>query len=419
MSALTLVVILLSVISAGLLVTLLLVLRRLPSRDDLLSQQQIDESRDAARLASERQVIEKTIADLKGEVLSRQSESFLNLRTSMDSAQQLMQQQLAEGNRTLVNKVAVFGEMERKLGELAKQASSIEEVGKNIQSLSELLRPPKLRGALGELFLENLLAQILPSNLYELQYQFASGTRVDAVIKLGDRMLPIDAKFPVESFQRLLLSDDESSQKDFLKRLKSHVDTIELKYLRQGDTVTRFALIYIPSEAVYSQFVASASTDALEYALSKRVVPTSPGHLYAFLATLASMNAELSIFQRGITKDLRWLLDGLGQMEETVNKMLSHQERIDGSLRMLGGTFDKSKTELSTLRRQLDGLAGHVRPEGISSDASPNSLQIDSASVSKTVSTSDSSTPSNRLVQTSQSIPPVAQEARSLFDNIS
>lgn len=411
--------VLIGILLLALLTTLLILWRRLPSEEEKRRLDELDSHREETRLSEERRVLERALGDLKADVIARQAESFTGLRTSLDSAQQLLQQQLAEGNRTLVSKVAVFGEMERKLGELARQAQTIETVGKGIQSLSELLRPPKVRGALGELFLEHLLAQILPANLFSLQYTFPSGTRVDAVIHLGDRVLPIDAKFPMESFQRLLGGTENGSEKEFLKQLKGHVDTIESKYLRQGDLVTRFALIYIPSEAVYAQFVGSASTDALEYALARRVVPTSPGHLYAFLSTLASLNAELSIFQRGITKDLRWLLDGLHQMEETISRLVAHQEKMDGSIRSLSSAMEKSRGELATLRRQHEGLAGHVQPDQIdATDISPALGVNRLAGVSVPVSDGDAPPYPNRLTTPSKTTLPAGKEESSLFDNM-
>ena len=119
-----------------------------------------------------------------------------------------------------------FGQIQSSLGRLTEASRHMEEVGKDIASLSDILRAPKLRGGIGELLLGDLLSQILSPEHYKLQHSFSSGDRVDAVIILKVGMVPVDAKFPLESFQRMITSSEEEGQKkhkrEFTRAVKGH-----------------------------------------------------------------------------------------------------------------------------------------------------------------------------------------------------
>ena len=108
--------------------------------------------------------------------------------------------------------IRVFGELQKGLGELTEKTKNIEEVGKSISSLQEIIQVPKPRGGLGELLLERLLADSLPRDFYDLQYRFRSGEIVDAVVRVGGNLVPIDAKFPLEEFERMVAAESEKEQ---------------------------------------------------------------------------------------------------------------------------------------------------------------------------------------------------------------
>jgi len=148
-----------------------------------------------------------------------------------------------------------FERLSGSLGELSKATEQMLEVGKTINSLEDLLKPPKLRGGMGETLLEELLAQILPAEFYRFQYSFRSGETVDAIVNLGEGIVPVDAKFPLESFRRLISIEDEKQQKSerkvFIRQIKAHVDMIAMKYILPDEGTYDFALMYIPAENVY------------------------------------------------------------------------------------------------------------------------------------------------------------------------
>ncbi len=318
----------------------------------------------------------QTVESLKAELIGKQMEGLLALRESLDSASRGLNERLAEGTSSLDRRLAVVSEIENKLGQLQTQTEHLQEIGKNIQQLADLLKPPKLRGGLGELLLENLLGQILPPALFETQYGFPGGQRVDAVIKLGDRLLPIDSKFPLEAFQRLTGGvDGDMPRKEFAKAIKVQVDSIAAKYILPDHNTTDFAVMYIPSEAVYYQLVAESESDLLAYALAKKVIPSSPGHLYAFLASVAAVAAEA-----GLAGNRREVSTVLSALAESLARLDGLHQRMAGSARVLGLSLDKAKGETETMSRRIEGLQEMSAPgsDG-ASESSRHQPDFDSA----------------------------------------
>jgi DNA recombination protein RmuC len=300
--------------------------------------------------------LEESLQLLKAELFSQQTESLLNLKQSLDQTGQNLTQRLTEGNQTIDKRLALFGEIESKLADLAAQARNIEAVGKNIQSLADLLKPPKLRGNLGEMFLENLLSEVLPGSLYQTQYRFADGQRVDAVVKLGERFLPVDAKFPLESYQRLTAGPgEEAARREFVSTLKRHVDDIAKRYIQPMEKTTDFAMMYLPAEAIYYEVIARDNDGLFEYALRKSIIPTSPGHLYSFLASVGAVLSEVNL-TGGDDEAGRKLVAGLNGLSDSVEKLGRFHARIEGSLRSISLAFEKAKSEVSGMKYGLERL---------------------------------------------------------------
>ena len=187
----------------------------------------------------------------------------------------------AVGER-LEGSLGVFGEVNKSLGKLEEGTKQIEAIGRDIASLQEVLRAPKFRGGLGELMLERLLDDILPHQNYKLQYRFQSGEAVDAVIQIGDNLVPIDSKFPLEDFQRILAAETdrerESLRRQFTRTVKKHIDNVT-KYILPDEGTFDFALMYIPAENVYYETIlrdGAEGSEVYSYALQKRVIPVSP-----------------------------------------------------------------------------------------------------------------------------------------------
>ena len=185
---------------------------------------------------------------------------------------------------------ADFSELSQKLSALEIATAQMQEIGKEVSSLKMILHAPKLRGTFGEYLLYNLLKDTLPPKNYEAQFSFSDGSTVDAIIRLGKHIIPIDSKFPLESFERYLSASNQDSKKkakaEFTRSVKARIDEISKKYIRPQENTFDFALMYIPSESVYYEILTNDSKKGYElfdYAMKSRVIPVSPNTFYAYL----------------------------------------------------------------------------------------------------------------------------------------
>jgi DNA recombination protein RmuC len=256
--------------------------------------------------------------------ISLLTEQLRVINEQVNQQLQLVNQQLQNSSgqigQRLDSAAKVIGEVRENIGKLSRTSEQIYEVGKNIASLQEILRPPKLRGGLGEQFLGELLSQILPSQFFTLQYQFLSGERVDAVVKLGEKLVPIDSKFPLDNFRRIIecKTEDErkACQKVFYKDVKKHIDDIASKYIVPKEGTYDFALLYIPAENVYYETITKDESfgeekGILNYALKKKVIPVSPNSFYAYLQVIILGLKGLKIEEHA--REIQTLLVGLGK----------------------------------------------------------------------------------------------------------
>jgi DNA recombination protein RmuC len=229
---------------------------------------------------------------LNQQILALQNQLGDIQKRQAESATQSLQEQAGFYQRSQ----AMLNDVHRKLGGLEQASRQIQELGRDIGQLQDILKAPKLRGNLGEYLLEDLLRQVLPERNFETQFRFRDGTVVDAVVKLGDRLVPIDSKFPLESFQRLLAVEGEAARREgkreFVRVVKKKIDEIAGKYIKESEGTYNFALMYIPAENVFYELIVTDNLkdrryEIAQYAMDKKVVPVSPNSLYAYLMAIA------------------------------------------------------------------------------------------------------------------------------------
>lgn len=309
----------------------------------LLIQQQIEQIR--TQLSQELDRRTQLINQQLGQVLGNVTERLKENSEALQSAQRSLSERLDRAAQ-------VVGNVQKSLGSLEEANRKIYEVGKDIASLQEILRAPKLRGGLGEFFLGDLLAQILPPQNFELQYAFKSGEKVDAVIKLGSSLVPVDAKFPLENFKRVIEAGSEEerarARRQFASDVRKHVDAIAAKYILPDEGTYDFALMYVPAENVYYETIIkddSGNDKAISaYALSKRVVPVSPNSFYAYL--------------QAIVLGLRGM-----KIEERAREIFQHLARLQGDFarfrdefNVLGKHLGHAQSSFQSAEKRLDQL---------------------------------------------------------------
>ncbi len=273
-------------------------------------------------------------------ISSQVNERLNQMALSLQEANKIISQNLG-------STASVFGNVKEQLGRLEMTNKQIVDISKDISSLQELLRAPKFRGQMGEVLLENLMSLVLPKNYYSTQYRFKSGDSVDAVIRLGERLVPIDAKFSLENFQKIIDTQDEqlknSYRKKFLQDVKNRIDEISAKYILPQENTYDFALMYIPAENVYYEVI--IKEDIFSYGMSKKVIPVSPNTFYAYLQVICFGLKGLKIEENAKT-----ILKSLSALGIEIDKF---KEEFS----ILGNHLTNANTKYQDSQRRLDKVA--------------------------------------------------------------
>ena len=235
------------------------------------------------KLTSQRQEIAQSV----GSANDRLQQQVQSLDQRMSQSLQSVQSSVAQSLSATTQTVGKIGEQ---LGGLGQSAERILDVGRQVSALQDVLQPPKLRGNFGELLLEQLLMQIMPAAYYTMQHRFKNGDFVDAVIRTPEGLVPIDSKFPIESFRRLLeASTDEErdrQRKVFLRDVRDRIEEVA-KYIRPEEKTLDFALMYIPAENIYYETIVGTDDNSpMTFALERNVHLVSPNTFHAFLQAL-------------------------------------------------------------------------------------------------------------------------------------
>jgi DNA recombination protein RmuC len=282
---------------------------------------------------------------LRAELGALRSESARQLADRNADVDRRLDAMTATMDRRLETATKTTSAIHLQLGQLGQANAEILARANDLKKLEQALRPPKARGGFGELLLGNLLRDRLPADAYELQYGFNTGERVDAVIKV-ERLVPIDAKFPLDNFERLAdaESDDERAlyEKAFSRDLRNHVDAIAGKYIRPDEGTYDFALMYLPSESVYYELVCGKTGALLQYAHDKRVFPVSP----------TTFTSQLQVIVLG--------LKGM-QIEQRAHEVMAYVAQLQGDFdrfrddfQVVGKHIGNAQSKFAEAEKRLD-----------------------------------------------------------------
>ncbi len=250
-----------------------------------------------------------------------------------DTSLGLIKQDLVHMNERLDKAAQVFGGLQNELGKM-------QELGRSMKDIGDVLKSPKLRGNIGEQMMADLIRQQIPKSSYQMQYAFRSKETVDAVIKTKNGLIPIDSKFPAENFIKFTQASDEGererNRREFVADVKKHIQAIAKKYIQPAEGTVDFALMYVPGEAVYYEII--TGTDLSEFASSLRVYLVSPHSFYYFLQTvLLGLEGEL--------------------IEEKAKEVMNFLKAIQGDARKFGAEFDLVSKHLTNAKTQMDRAA--------------------------------------------------------------
>ncbi|MEK7177275.1 MAG: DNA recombination protein RmuC [Patescibacteria group bacterium] len=249
-------------------------------------------------------------------------------------------------DQKLSKNLEIFASVQKSIGEFS-------EIGRSMKELQEYLTSPKLRGNIGEHVLKELLAQNFPKSSYKLQYHFKTGSIVDAVLITSQGLIPIDSKFPIDTFKKIARATNKdeiaSIKKDFERDVKKHVDDIARKYILSEEKTVDYALMYIPSESVYYELINSETI--FDYAGQNRVLPVSPMSFYAYIkAILISFEGEkietkakeiLNILQ-AIKKDYQKTDEALSVLNKHVTNAYNQSSQVSKTFSSLGQKLEST-----------------------------------------------------------------------------
>ena len=276
---------------------------------------------------------------------------------SNESMRHAIQQQFAASSR-------LIGEVTRDLTELKESNKQVLGITDELKLLQNTLQNPKQRGVLGEYFLQSVLENVLPPERFALQYKFADGEIVDAVIRLDRGMiLPVDSKFSLENYNRLVEETDKTKQdaliKSFKADLKGRIDETA-KYIRPAEGTMDFAFMFIPSEAIYYDLLINKvgtlqtnSRDLIEYAFrDKHVIIVSPTSFMAYLQTVLQGLRSLQIEEKAKEIQIR-----VGELGRHINAHETFMQKLGASLGTTVGHFNNAHKELKKMDKDVIKIA--------------------------------------------------------------
>ena len=305
--------------------------------------QSLLEGQSQATSAQISQMAQSLTAQL-GQVTQQVQSGMASVGTMASGAQKAVSERLEASTKMLSTLHQQIGEMQQAGVELSSAAKQIETV----------LGGAKTRGTLGEIALDRILADTLPRASYETQFRFSTGEIVDAIVRLNDKILPIDSKFPLDGYRRLLELGEES-RKEFAQAVRGHADAIAKKYILPAEDTLDIALMFVPSEGVYYELLRSVDgkgTPVDEYCRTRCVVPVSPSTLFAHLKIIF-----LGLRGMQIEENAKRLLANISGLSKQMENFSEIYDKLGNHLRLAQQSYAEADRKLDRAKASLEELA--------------------------------------------------------------
>lgn len=299
---------------------------------------------------------------------NRNDQSLVLLQNQISDLTKAVDAKLTESHRAVQTQ---FGESSKIIKDVTEKLTKLDETGKQIvnfagqlQSLEDILKNPKQRGILGEYYLETVLKNVLPPTAYQMQYKFKDGEIVDAVIFLGDQIIPVDSKFSLENYNRIIEEHDpterEKLEKLFKQDLKNRIDETA-KYVRTEEGTVEYAFMFIPAEAIYYDLLINQvgavkinTRDLVEYAnREKHVIIVSPTTFHVYLQLFAE-----GLRRMKISESVKDIIKRVGDLGKHLNAYDEYFVKLGGHLGTTVGAYNTASNELKKIDKDVIKIAG-------------------------------------------------------------
>ncbi len=306
------------------------------------------------------QMLKADLTELNKGVLELKDSLNEKIGDKLDKSQKHMSESI---QRQFEQSAKIITDISGRLTKLDETNKRVVDVADELRSLQNVLQNPKQRGVLGEFYLKQILENLLPPGTFELQYRLAEGMVVDAVIKLDGKLLPIDSKFSLENYNRLVEAkpaDRPALEKAFKEDLKKRIDETAKYILPKKGTLAQ-ALMFIPSEAIYYDLLANKvgaggvnGRDLMHYAaVEKRVTVVGPSTLSAMLQIVSQGLSSLEI-----QKDTELIRNNVEQLGKHLKNVDGYFARLGTSLGATVGHFNSAHKELGRVDKDVVKIAG-------------------------------------------------------------
>ncbi len=303
-------------------------------------------------------MLKSDVTELNRTIMSLQTTLGDKLERNATTMQTSMQKQLAESAK-------IVGDVTQRLAKLDETNRRVVDVADELKTLQNVLQNPKQRGVFGEYYLESVLANILPTKNFQMQYRFNDGLIADAVVFLDKgQMLAIDSKFSLENYNRMVQSKNKAEREEWLKKvrndLKGRIDETA-KYIRPNEKTMDFAFMFIPSESLYYDLLigdvgtGSSARDLIEYGFrEKNVIIVSPTSFMAYLQTVLQGLRSLQIEEQA--KDIQIQVGKLGRHISAFDAFMA---KLGNSLGTTVNHFNNAHKELGKIDTDVVKIAGN------------------------------------------------------------
>ncbi len=296
------------------------------------------------------------------EVRDSSDKSRIELQNRLDKMNEHVSHNISKSHETIQSQFSqtakIITDVTKKMTELGDTNKQVVNFAEQMKSLENILKNPKQRGILGEYFLESLLSNVFQPNQYKMQYKFPNGDIVDAAVFFKDKVIPIDAKFSLEKYNKIMEEKDEARreilEKEFKQDIKNRIDETS-KYINPRNGTTDFAFMFIPAEGIYYNLliykvgtIEINTNDLIEYAFKKHVIIVSPTSFYAYLETVLHGLKALKM-----EESVKEILLRVGDLSKHLNAFETHYTKVGANLSTTVNMYNSASKEFKKIDKDV------------------------------------------------------------------